>query len=824
MVSLRSAGMFKLSQASISHEDLFVERYDALVRMALQLTQRGHEEAVDLVQDAFVRFTLMRPDLTTIRNLDGYFYAMLRNMRLSRTRRAGQAGHATLSIVDWDSADIGLRAVDEHARVHARDDLRAACRYGCLRKDSSKSGGVFLLRFFHGYVPSEIARVLRTTPRIVDEWLRLARREAKVYLTEPQRLGFLSDSPKARDAGTQQALTSDLSPPEFLRSLQHEIFTHRHAQCFSAHDLTAWYKTDATEPLDIDVVAQIVCCPDCLGRIGQLLGFGEPSDRFPTDTLGPSARGPRRPTPADASRRTREVFEHRPQELRVAVNGFVVGVQRIAGEISDLTVTVGQPEPIGLVELFSEQGVCLAALDIEAPPGGPVEQAVQAELSDGRSVELAVSFVGPWPTVRALYRDPWLATEPRPAQESDATTRVGPESIAVARPRGEWLTRLRHLLLPQTWKARLALISLAIWLLFLTPGLRVSAAEQFVHLARRAAANLMELFKPTKEGPRPPLPTKPVSTLLPAAPVVASSSLARSAPKSPTIPPRLTTASAMALELNVLARLQRADAYLGQEITLNRASAKVHLQAVVRDMARRQALVAALGPLQADSWLVVDVRTVDDALNQRPQVAAPVAVEREFQFEKDRIPVYDRLREYYSRAVAPSGVASDARSVDDAIRRFASRMVDRSRIASQHAWALVHVVERYPRRTVLALDAEAREAWSTLIRTHATAFQREIAAVQQELRPIFTPAAPPEGDWSPREEARDDVPDLTQVAQDLIGLDRARDEAIRSAFAVSATGPGVSAVQADEFWQLLRNSQRAARAIEHAAATKRQPL
>src|SRR5262245_19917266 len=175
-----------------THEELFVDRYESLLRMALQITHGDRDQAVDLVQDAFVRFTLARPDLARIRQIDAYFFTMLRNMHLSRSRLVSRQLHADLSIVEWDSADMGLAALDQRGWLHAREDLRALCRYGCVRRLSSKSGSAFLLRFFHGFVPSEIARLLKITPRNVDEWLRLAKAEASVYLTHPERLTFVS--------------------------------------------------------------------------------------------------------------------------------------------------------------------------------------------------------------------------------------------------------------------------------------------------------------------------------------------------------------------------------------------------------------------------------------------------------------------------------------------------------------------------------------------------------------------------------------------------------------------------------------------------------
>src|SRR5260370_33181157 len=134
-----------------SHEDVFIQRYEWLRGWSLRLTQHNQEQAEDLVHDAFIQFTLVRPDLGTIQNLEGYLYTMLRNMHLSNVRRATRAPSCSLSIADFDSAEIGLRAAGLSEQMQVREQLRVICYYACTRKDTSKTGSVLILRFFHGY-------------------------------------------------------------------------------------------------------------------------------------------------------------------------------------------------------------------------------------------------------------------------------------------------------------------------------------------------------------------------------------------------------------------------------------------------------------------------------------------------------------------------------------------------------------------------------------------------------------------------------------------------------------------------------------------------
>ncbi|HLA12342.1 MAG TPA: hypothetical protein VJ023_17280 [Pyrinomonadaceae bacterium] len=55
--------MLKLwKPATSSHEDLFIERYQRLLAWSLKLTAHDRQLAEDLLHDAYVQFTLNRPD------------------------------------------------------------------------------------------------------------------------------------------------------------------------------------------------------------------------------------------------------------------------------------------------------------------------------------------------------------------------------------------------------------------------------------------------------------------------------------------------------------------------------------------------------------------------------------------------------------------------------------------------------------------------------------------------------------------------------------------------------------------------------------------
>ncbi len=183
-----------------SHEDIFIQRYEWLLSWALKLTDQDREQAEDLLHDAYIQFTFTRPEIQAIQNVEAYLYGMLRFMRLSQIRRANRSPVRPPSIVEYDSAELGLRAFDPQAQIQVQDELRRVCHYACQRKETSKAGSVLILRFFHGYYPNEIAQILKCTRPAISKWERIARLEARVFLDNPAALTFLQAAPTMEDA------------------------------------------------------------------------------------------------------------------------------------------------------------------------------------------------------------------------------------------------------------------------------------------------------------------------------------------------------------------------------------------------------------------------------------------------------------------------------------------------------------------------------------------------------------------------------------------------------------------------------------------------
>ncbi|HEX7957225.1 MAG TPA: RNA polymerase sigma factor, partial [Pyrinomonadaceae bacterium] len=505
-------------------EEVFLARYGRLRSWALRLTAGDAARAEDLVHDAFVQFTFARPDLARVGNLDGYLYRMLRNLNISQMRRAGRRRGDEPAVYEYDSAEFVLRAADPRDLIRVQDELRQVCRYACLRKETSKAGSVLILRFMHGYYPAEIARFTGSTREAVEERLRVARNEARQFLRDPESLRFIGKEGGRGAAANATGFAQ--TPEELLRDLRRRVFESCRGECFSAERLAGLYSAEGGRP-DAPTLAHLVSCPVCADEVNSLRGLPALSGRYPTDSLGNEPRrkgggdddggegggegggGAATAVEGRACRsRAREVFEHRPRELCVSVNGRVLAAQKVGSVMNEQKLNVGDGEEVSFVEVFSEQDVRLLYLDPALWPadvdGGFT---VSVPLSDRRTLEARLSNVESAPTVQVVYRDPLMAFEPDAPREVAAEEARRPAGSAAddrrsagARARGfvpavssAWRGLLRFLgrllnpftsFRPGAVAAALAVLVVGALLFTRLYAPTVSAAE----LLRRAAA------------------------------------------------------------------------------------------------------------------------------------------------------------------------------------------------------------------------------------------------------------------------------------------------------------------------------------------------
>jgi RNA polymerase sigma factor (sigma-70 family) len=462
-------------------DDLFVAHYAQLLAWAQQMVGRDRSAAADLVHDAFLRLTLRGTDLRTVGNLEGYLFVTMRNVYLSQVRRRGTRAVAS-SLLEFESIGDSLAAIGARERREAaREELVLIARYACIRKASSKAASALILRFFHGYYPVEIAKVLQTTSAAVDVRLRIARLEAQDFVADPDRLRpFVGNQRPAFKLSEPAGDESD-----FIVVLRRAIFDTRTGPCVGRADLDRLYSGPDLEPIDTRSLAHIASCAACLDEINGRFGFPLLAERDPSDRLGRGGRGGGSTGGSDAVRadpktelrtRLRDVLDDRPKELRLAVNGLFVGSQAVHSGVSEQRVKILVAERIGFIEVFSEHGTCLLYLDIVPPPDGPAEQSVEVALSDGRMLSARLTFQDAAPILHVAYQDPAPEVEPQPGRESvrRSVEKPGPAKDVPLRLR-ERLVRRLVWLRPATVAVLLCLGAMSAWSIWRSP--QVSAAE-----------------------------------------------------------------------------------------------------------------------------------------------------------------------------------------------------------------------------------------------------------------------------------------------------------------------------------------------------------
>ena len=200
-----------------------------------------------------------------------------------------------------------------------------------------------------------------------------------------------------------------------MLDLRQLIFSSCRGDCLSHNELHEAYAGGNDEALTTAKLAHLVSCATCLDVVNELLGLPVLAERYRRDSTerqeppndvnggGASGGGPTE-LKSNLARRLRETHEHKPQELRIAVNGLLVGSMKVSAELSELDLNLAPDDPIEFVEIFSEQGIQLLFFSINST-GPRYEQWAQVELSEGRLLEASYQDES-GPSLHVLYKDP----------------------------------------------------------------------------------------------------------------------------------------------------------------------------------------------------------------------------------------------------------------------------------------------------------------------------------------------------------------------------------------------------------------------------------
>jgi hypothetical protein len=186
---------------------------------------------------------------------------------------------------------------------------------------------------------------------------------------------------------------------------------------------------------------------------------------------------------------------------------------------------------------------------------------------------------------------------------------------------------------------------------------------------------------------------------------------------------------------------------------------------------------------------------------------------RRVEISKDQIPVYPELRDYFAKPSKPEESSPQADGkVDEQIRQFANRTLNRSRDALLHVWALKHYTREVSPAELSRLDASTRAHWYAMMRDHLQAFEQETRRLRQELQPVFFISGAVEGSLESGSEA---TSDLWQEVERLFKFATSHDAAIRRAFTISADRSNGLVLKTDQFRKSLRGAEQLAASLQN---------
>ncbi len=98
------------SHAALSTAALLESYYGRLVQWANALAHGNAAVAQDMVQELCLYFTLVKPDLSKVKNIEGYLYTCLCHIYSSAMARSSREAERFLGVADFDSIGLAISA------------------------------------------------------------------------------------------------------------------------------------------------------------------------------------------------------------------------------------------------------------------------------------------------------------------------------------------------------------------------------------------------------------------------------------------------------------------------------------------------------------------------------------------------------------------------------------------------------------------------------------------------------------------------------------------------------------------------------------------
>lgn len=103
---------------------LLEDRYAQFMNRAAVLARGDKAKAQEMVQELCLYFSMTKPDLNTINNVDGYLYTCLRHIYLSGIVRATRESRRVISTADFDSFEFATVSARDNDPLELQNELR----------------------------------------------------------------------------------------------------------------------------------------------------------------------------------------------------------------------------------------------------------------------------------------------------------------------------------------------------------------------------------------------------------------------------------------------------------------------------------------------------------------------------------------------------------------------------------------------------------------------------------------------------------------------------------------------------------------------------
>jgi len=247
------------------------------------------------------------------------------------------------------------------------------------------------------------------------------------------------------------------------------------------------------------------------------------------------------------------------------------------------------------------------------------------------------------------------------------------------------------------------------------------------------------------------------------------------------------------LTVDALYRLDRADALAQDQIVVTGKGDEVQISGTVRSESRKAEILAALGSMASNPAIKLNLLSAADA---RAVGAAPLTRPMQMQSVAVRLneAALPELRAYLAgHQHVPE------RDLDQAEDHFVTDAIGHSAEAQLHAQALKQIVDAAPLAEVVS--AASRERLRRLVVRHAQASQQEIHLLEEQLAPVYSPAAAVSGAPEPGK-----GPD----ADRLLNLTTDSDRIVWQGFSSNASSADRRGLTDSRFWMMLKEEDQLA--------------